>query len=134
MKTKYKITGRVSIRNLQSSDPMEIINTHEEIVTASTPEEAVELSLSGFKEGEDPTWKPGYSIIKIKEEDARLFEPFYQVTAPDESLLIDPIYNYSEENLTPSQTPLHCKNCPDQILVEISPNLFECPTCQFTDF
>jgi hypothetical protein len=50
----------------------------------------------------------------------------------DESLLMDPLVN--EENRTPSERQPRCKNCPDQILVEIAQDFFECPVCQFVDF
>jgi hypothetical protein len=63
---KYKIVGQVSIRNLESNDPMEITKDHEEIIDdASSPEEAIELSLEGFQEGEDPTWEQGYTVTLL---------------------------------------------------------------------
>jgi hypothetical protein len=64
---KYQLTGKVSIRNQDSNDPMEITKDHTETVEASSKEEAIELSLSGFTEEEEPCWEQGYPEIKILE-------------------------------------------------------------------
>lgn len=62
---RYKITGQVSIRNTESNDPMEITKDYEEIVDASDPEEAIEVSLSGFTEEEEPVWEKGYIVTVV---------------------------------------------------------------------
>jgi hypothetical protein len=59
---KYHLTGQVAVR--EEDGPSEIIKDHEETVEASSPEEASELSLNGFKEEEEePCWCEGSPLI-----------------------------------------------------------------------
>jgi len=67
---RYKLAGTISLRNIAYTGPMEITREHTEIVEASFEEEALELSLTGFKDGEEPVWDTESLTITIVEEDS----------------------------------------------------------------
>jgi hypothetical protein len=58
---KYKLTGKVALR--EQYGPGDIVKDHVETVEASSPEEAIELSLSSFTEEEEPCWCKGYPLV-----------------------------------------------------------------------
>jgi len=64
-KRKYQLSGTVSIRNMVSSDPMEIEKEHTEIVSAYDIEDAIDVSLSQFTEEEEAVWNKGFKIEKF---------------------------------------------------------------------
>ena len=64
---KYTLSGKVSIRNQESLDPMEITRDHEEIVEADSEIEAIEVSLAHFSEEEEPIWSEGPTVTPVAE-------------------------------------------------------------------
>jgi hypothetical protein len=65
-RTRYQLTGKVAIR--EADGPDEIVKDHTETVEASSPVEAIEVSLSGFTEEEEACWQPGYPLVTLLNE------------------------------------------------------------------